>query len=171
MGFFGFVDKLKQLVGINKHVTEDKAVELEDEGYVITDIDDEEIEIEIPQGEDIDEVLQKVYEEDVTTKLPPPTAYDSYFYEFKTQEDKNVCPFCETEATTAGILELQLDPTGTVHAGADEDKIEDWLDYKFSDLVSNPRRDIKLAHRMHEYGGKPSICRCKLTFTGESYSN
>ena len=75
MGIFGFVDKLKQLVGINKHVTEDKAVELEDEGYVITDIDDEEIEVEIPQGEDIDEVLQKVYEEDVVS-TPPPTAYD-----------------------------------------------------------------------------------------------
>jgi len=65
MGFFGFVDKLKQLIGINKEVVEQKAEELEEEGYSITDIQDEEMEIEVPQGENIEEVLEKVYEEDL----------------------------------------------------------------------------------------------------------
>ena len=163
MGFLSWAGgKLKQLISVNKQVTEDKAVELEDDGYVITDIDDEEIEVEIPQGEDIDEVLQKVYEEDVVS-TPPPTAYDSYFYEFKTQEDKNVCPFCETEATTAGILELQLDPTGTVHAGADEDKIQDYTDYKYYDLLSNPTKSVTLEHTVSPHKGK-GLCRCRLQF-------
>ena len=162
MGFFGFVDKLKQLVGINKEVVEIKAEELEEEGYSITDIQDDEIEIEIPSGENVDEVLQKVYEEDITTR-PPPTVYDSYFYEFKTQDDKNVCPFCETEATTAGVLELQLDPTGSVHTGADEDKIQDYTDYKYYDLLSNPTKSVTLEHTVSPHKGR-GLCRCKLQF-------
>jgi len=166
MGFFGFVDKLKQLVGINKEVVEVKAEELEEEGYSITDIQDDEIEIEIPSGENEDEVLQKVYEEDLTTRRPP-EPYNIFYYEYNTRADGKECPACKAHAES-GTLELQIDPTGSVHVGADEKKIEQWLDYKWWDLLKNPRKDWKLAHRSHEYLG---ICRCKLNFTGESYSN
>ena len=166
MGFFGFVDKLKQLVGINKHVTEDKAEELEEEGYSITDIDDEEIEIEVPQGENIEEVIQKVYEED-TGILPPVEPYNIYYYEYNTAGDINVCPACKASGEE-GTLELWIDPTGSVHTGADEKKIEKWTSYKWWDLLKNPRQSMKLSHRSHEYQG---ICRCILNFTGESYSN
>jgi len=165
MGFFGFVDKLKQLIGINKEVVEQKAEELEEEGYSITDIQDEEMEIEVPQGENIEEVLEKVYEEDVTTRVSPP--YNIYYYEYNTAGDSNVCPACKANGEE-GTLELWVDPTGSVHKGADEDVIDAWLDYKFSDLVGNPRQSMKLAHRLHEYRG---LCRCTLKFTGESYSN
>ena len=164
MGFFGFVDKLKQLVGINKEVVEVKAEELEEEGYSITDIEDDEIEIET--DEPIEEVLEKVYEEDTKT-IEPPEPYNIYYYEYNTAGDSNVCPTCKANGEE-GKLELWVDPTGSVHKGADEDMIEVWLDYKFSDLVGNPRQSMKLAHRLHEYRG---ICRCKLNFTGESYSN
>ena len=164
MGFFGFVDKLKQLVGINKEVVEVKAEELEEEGYSITDIEDDEIEIET--DEPIEEVLEKVYEEDLTTRKPP-EPYNIYYYEYNTKGDSNVCPACKASGEE-GTLELQIDPTGSVHTGADEKMIEEWTSYKWWDLLNNPRKDWKLAHRSHEYKG---ICRCKLNFTGESYSN
>lgn len=167
MGFFGFVDKLKQLIGINKEVVEQKAEELEEEGYSITDIQDEEMEIEIPQGENIEEVLEKVYEED-TKPLEPPEPYNIFYYEYNTMGDSKVCPACQANKEE-GTLELQIDPTGSVHKGADEDKIEVWLDYKWWDLLKNPRKDWKLAHRSHApYLG---LCRCTLIFTGEGYSN
>ena len=167
MGFLSWAGgKLKQLISVNKQVTEDKAEELEEEGYSITDIDDEEIEIEVPQGEDIDEVLQKVYEEDITTRKPP-EPYNIYYYEYNTAGDSNVCPACKASGEE-GTLELWIDPTGSVHTGADEKNIELWTSYKWWDLLKNPRQNMKLAHRIHEYKG---VCRCKLTFTGESYSN
>jgi len=166
MGFFGFVDKLKQLIGINKEVVEQKAEELEEEGYSITDIQDEEMEIEVPQGENIEEVLEKVYEEDLTTRKPP-EPYNIFYYEYSTKADGKECPACKANGEE-GTLELQIDPTGSVHTGADEKKIEHWLDYKWWDILKNPRKDWELAHRLHEYRG---LCRCTLKFTGESYSN
>lgn len=167
MGFLGFLGgKVKQLLGMEEQVIEDKVEEMEEDGYEVTDVTDNEIEIETDKP--AEEVVDEYFEEDDSDDVDEP--YNIYYYEYITAGDKRVCPACEADGES-GTLELWIDPTGSVHAGADEDKIEDWLDYKFSDLVSNPRRDIKLAHRMHEYGGKPSICRCKLTFTGESYSN
>ena len=164
MGFLGFLGgKLKQLIGINKEVVEQRAEELEEEGYSITDIQDDEIEIEIPQGENVDEVIQKVYEEDLTTRRPP-EPYDSYFYEFRTRDDKNVCPYCETEASIAGELELQLDPTGSVHAGADEKQIQDYTDYKYYDLLSSPTKSVTLEHTVSPHRGR-GLCRCRLVFT------
>ena len=167
MGFLSWAGgKLKQLISVNKQVTEDKAEELEEEGYNITDIDDEEIEIEVPQGENIEEVIQNVYEED-TGILPPVEPYNIYYYEYNTAGDSNVCPACKANGEE-GKFELWIDPTVSVHTGADEKKIELWTSYKWWDLLKKPRQNMKLAHRSHEYKG---ICRCKLTFTGESYSN
>jgi len=163
MGFFKVIDRLKQLVGINNEIVEMKAEELEQEGYNITNIDENEIEIEIPTGETEDEVLQKVFEED-TYQPPPPEPYTSYFYEFRTRDDKNVCPYCETEAELAGELELQLDPTGSVHEGADEKKIQDYTDYKYYDLLNNPMKSVTLEHTVSPHRGK-GICRCRLQFT------
>ena len=163
LSFFG--GKVKQLLGIRSEVVEDTVYELEDDGYDVTDVQDDEIEIETDKP--VEEIIGELYEEDIEV---PDEPYNIYYYEYITAGDKRVCPACEAKGES-GTLELHIDPTGSVHEGADEDMIEAWLDYKFSDLVGNPRRDMKLAHTLHEYGNKPSICRCKLTYTGESYSN
>ena len=165
MGFLGFLgSRIKQAFGVRDQVVEDTAEQMEEDGYEVTDLEDDTIEIETDKP--IDEVVDEYFEDDEDDVEP----YNIYYYEYSTAGDKRVCPTCEAKGES-GRLELWIDPTGTVHAGADEEKIEEWLDYKFSDLVSNPRRDMKLAHTVHEYGNKPSICRCKLTFTGEDYSN
>ena len=167
MGILGFLGgKLKQLVSVRSQFVENKVEEMEEDGEEVTDVTDDEIEIETDKT--ADEIIDEYFEEDEDDVDEPP--YNIYYYEYISAGDKRVCPTCEAKGES-GTLELWIDPTGSVHAGADEDLIDKWLDYKFSDLVSNPRQDMKLAHTVHEYGNKPSICRCKLTFTGESYSN
>ena len=163
MGFFGFFGgKVKQLLGIRDEVVEDTVREMEDDGYEVTDVQDDEIEIETDKP--VEEVIGELYEEDIEV---PDEPYNIYYYEYITAGDKKVCPACEAYGENE-TLELHIDPTGSVHAGGDEEELDKWLDYKFSDLVKNPRQDMKLKHRAHEYKG---ICRCKLTYTGESYSN
>ena len=160
LGFFG--GKVKQLLGIRDEVVEDTVREMEDDGYEVTDVQDDEIEIETDKP--VEEVIGELYEEDVIT---PDEPYNIYYYEYNTAGDSNVCPACKANGEE-GKFELWIDPTGSVHTGADEKKIELWTSYKWWDLLKKPRQNMKLAHRIHEYKG---VCRCKLTFTGESYSN
>ena len=153
MGFLGFFGgKVKQLLGIRDEVVEDTVREMEDDGYEVTDVQDDEIEIETDKP--VEEVIGELYEEDVIT---PDEPYNIYYYEYITAGDKKVCPMCEADGES-GTVELHIDPTGSVHEGADEEDIERWTSHKWFDLVKNPRQDMKLAHRFHEYGGKASIC-------------
>ena len=88
MGFFGFFGgKVKQLLGIRDEVVEDTVREMEDDGYEVTDVQDDEIEIETDKP--VEEVIGELYEED---ELTPDEPYNIYYYEYFTAGDKTVCP-------------------------------------------------------------------------------
>ena len=71
MGIFGFLGgKVKQLLGMEEQVIENKVEEMEEDGYEVTDVTDDEIEIETDKT--ADEIIDEYFEEDEDDVDEPP---------------------------------------------------------------------------------------------------
>ena len=177
---FGFVNKLKSLLGIQKDVVEDVVEELTDKGIEAEVIEDDTFEVET-EGKSIDDVLDEIddtWEDDSTgsddDEDDEGKPYNVYHYRYKTKEDQSRCPDCNSYAETySWDLELNIDAGGTLHAGGDDDIIKFLLknsDVTFDQLLKSTTQSIEplqLHVDKDPYGGY-NTCRCKLIYIKQS---
>ena len=178
---FGFVNKLKSLLGIQKDVVEDAVEELIDKGVEAEVVDDDSFEVET-EGKSVDEVLDDIQEtwveprddeeddDDEDDDVDGDRSYRIYLYRYKTRDDQRRCPDCSSYAETyTWDLELNIDAGGSSHAGGDEDIVKFLLknsDVSFEELLKNPTQSIQPLelHVDKDPNGGYGTCRCKLLY-------
>ena len=174
---FGFVNKLKSLLGIQKDVVEDAVEELTDKGVEAEVVDDNSFEVET-EGKSIDEVLDDIQDtwdeprddEEDDDEDDDAKPYRVYLYRYKTKDDQRRCPDCSSYAETyTWDLELNIDAGGSSHAGGDDDIIKFLLknsDVSFEELLKNPTQSIQPLelHVDKDPNGGYGTCRCKLLY-------
>lgn len=174
---FGFVNKLKSLLGIQKDVVEDAVEELTDKGVEAEVVDDDSFEVETEE-KSIDEVLDDIQDtwdeprddEEDDDEDDDAKPYRVYYYRYKTKDDQRRCPDCSSYAETyTWDLELNIDAGGSSHAGGDDDIIKFLLknsDVSFEELLKNPTQSIQPLelHVDKDPNGGYGTCRCKLLY-------
>jgi len=159
---FGFANFKQALKDVAHAVTEAIGNQVRDDGGYDTEVEEESVVVQT------DEPLEDILDNsDIDYEYEEPITYDVYYYKFKTKEDKNVCPTCVKAADELTNLELHIDPTGDIHEDGDEGDIQGLTDYKYYDLIKNPKGDISLEHTSgtasSRHKGKGQ-CRCMLKF-------